>query len=137
MASRQGRAVDVRAVGRFLVRGTRRAAITLIGFTLVVVGLAGLLLPILPGWGLIIGGFIVLSREYSWADSALGFCRRHAARSGAFARRHAARGGASLRSLADRRRPRPVGDSSGEVVIDLTQAAPVPEEADEGVSATG
>lgn len=133
MASRQGRAVDVRAVGRFLVRGTRRAAVTLVGFTLVVVGLAGLLLPILPGWALIIGGFIVLSREYSWAHNALGFCRRHAVR-----------GGASLRSVADRARQRRVVDQrSDEIVIDLTQTARSPAgadaapEVDEDVSATG
>ena len=104
-------AVDVRALARFLVRGTRRAAITLIGFTLVVVGLAGLLLPVLPGWVLIIGGFAVLSREYSWAHSCLAFCRRHAAR-----------GGTKLRSMATRRGTR-VDDApepSGEIVIDLT-----------------
>jgi hypothetical protein len=107
----QGRAVDVRAVGRFVVRGTRRAALTLIGFALVGLGLAGLVLPVLPGWVLIIAGFAVLSREYSWAQSGL-----------AFARKHAARSGRKLRSLATRRR-RGAADAvepSGEVVIDLT-----------------
>jgi hypothetical protein len=111
----QGRAVDVRAVGRFVVRGTRRAVLTLIGFTLVVVGLAGLLLPVLPGWLLIIAGFAVLSREYSWARSGLSFARRHAARSGR-----------KLRSLAtQRRRGREpeMEEPSGEVVIELTSAA--------------
>ena len=108
----QGRAVDVRALGRFVVRGTRRAALTLVGFVLVALGLAGLVLPVMPGWILIIAGFAVLSREYAWADSGL-----------SFARRHAARGGRKLRSLAaQRRRPRTVdiADPSGEVVIDLT-----------------
>ena len=120
MLQRQGRAVDVRAVGRFVVRGTRRAALTLIGFTLVGVGLAGLLLPILPGWVLIIAGFAVLSREYSWAHSGLTFARRQAVRSGQ-----------KLRSLATRRRGREeaVGEPSGEVVIDLTTNADTSEEA--------
>jgi hypothetical protein len=110
-------AVDVRAVARFLIRTTRRAAVTLVGFVLVCVGLAGLLLPVLPGWVLIIAGFAVLSREYSWAHSAL-----------AFAQRHAARSGTKLRALATRRRERVAArreivlDSSGEVVIDLTRA---------------
>lgn len=133
MAEGQGRTVDLRAVARFLVRGTRRAAVTVVGFTLVAVGLAGLLLPILPGWAFIIGGLLVLSREYSWAYSAL-----------AFSRRHAARGGASLRSLIRRARPRQtVVLPADEVVIDLTQTAHAParaeaaDEADEGVSATG
>jgi hypothetical protein len=109
-------AVDVRAVARFLIRGTRRAAVTLVGFVLVCLGLAGLLLPVLPGWILIIAGFAVLSREYSWAHSCL-----------AFARKHAARSGTKLRTMAARRRQRGVVerevvlDPSGEVVIDLTR----------------
>ena len=111
MLHRQGRAVDVRTVGRLLVRGTRRAAVTLIGFALVAIGLAGLLLPVLPGWLLIVAGFALLSREYAWAHSGL-----------AFARRHAARSGRKLRSMATRRRGQAVdaAEHSGEVVIDLT-----------------
>ena len=111
MLYRPGRAVDVRTVGRLLVRGTRRAALTLTGFALVAVGLAGLLLPVLPGWLLIIAGFAVLSREYAWAHSGLTLARRHAARSGR-----------KLRSLAARRPGQPAdqADPSGEVVIDLT-----------------
>lgn len=129
MAEGQGRTVDVRAVARLLARGTRRAAVTVVGFTLVAVGLAGLLLPILPGWALIIAGFLALSREYSWAYSVL-----------AFSRRHAARGGASLRSLAARAGQRPVVvQPSDQVVIDLTRTAHADpaDETDEGVSATG
>jgi hypothetical protein len=114
MLQRQGRAVDVRALGRFVVRGTRRAALTLIGFVLVGLGVAGLVLPVMPGWVLIIAGFAVLSREYSWARSGL-----------AFARKHAARSGRKLRSLATRRRTGaadPV-EPSGEILIDLTSLA--------------
>jgi hypothetical protein len=129
MAQRQGRVVDVRAIWRFLLRGTRRAAVTVAGFTLAAVGVAGLLLPILPGWALIIAGLIVLSREYSWAYNAL-----------SFARRHATRGGASLRSMAGRARERRAATyPSGEVVIDLTHPCgshPL-DEADEEISATG
>jgi hypothetical protein len=117
MRERRRRAVDGRALARFLVRCTRRAVLTLAGFLLVCVGLAGLLLPVLPGWILIITGFAVLSREYSWANSCLAFCRRHAAR-----------GGTKLRAVATRRRAagadggrEVVLDPSGEVVIDLTR----------------
>ena len=125
MIHRDGKAVDVRVVGRLLVRGTRRAAVTLIGFALVGIGLVGLLLPVLPGWVLIIAGFAVLSREYAWAHSGL-----------AFARRHAARGGRTLRSLATRRRGQrtDVAAPSGEVVIDLTE---VPDDTEERNFATG
>jgi len=112
-------AVEMRAVGRFLVRGTRRAALTVVGFALVVLGIAGLVLPVLPGWVLIIAGFAVLSREYAWAHSAL-----------AFARRHAARGGAGLRSLVRRRRrdaEAEVDLPSDDVLIDLTVPVTPPE----------
>jgi hypothetical protein len=119
MLHRQGRAVDVRTVGQLLVRGTRRAAVTLIGFALVAIGLAGLLLPVLPGWLLIVAGFAVLSREYAWAHSGL-----------AFARKHAARSGRKLRSLATRRRGQypDEAEPSGEVVIDLTEVPDNPED---------
>jgi hypothetical protein len=112
MAEQMARGVDLRAVARFVVRGTRRAALTVVGFALVCLGLAGLVLPVLPGWILIIGGFAVLSREYSWAASGLTFARRHAARSGT-----------KLRSMATRRRGTVVldEDPSAEVVIDLTR----------------
>jgi hypothetical protein len=133
MAQRQGRVVAVRTIGGFLLRGTRRAAVTVVGFSLVAVGLAGLLLPILPGWALIVAGLLVLSREYSWAYSAL-----------AFARRHAARGGAGLRSMAGRaRQRRAAAYPSDEVWIDLARTAHHPgdadtvDEPDEEVSATG
>jgi hypothetical protein len=110
MCKRETMAVELRAVGRLLVRGTRRAARTLIGFALVLLGLAGLVLPVLPGWVLIIAGFAVLAREYAWARSALEFARRQAVRS------HA-----GVRSLIRRRRG---GDDvvlpSDDVVIDLT-----------------
>lgn len=109
----EGRAVDLRAVARFLVRSSRRIAITVVGFCLVMIGLAGLLLPILPGWALIIGGFLVLSREYAWACTALAFCRRHAARSGA-----------KMRSMAgSARRRRMVLLPSDPTEIDLTEPA--------------
>ena len=126
MQVRRTLAVDGRAIARFLIRSTRRAVITLAGFVLVCLGLAGLLLPVLPGWVLIIGGFAVLSREYSWAHSCLAFCRRHAAKSGT-----------KMRALATRRRAAaaPVDreivlDPSGEVVIDLTRVQEA-EEAEE------
>lgn len=114
MGQRSERAVDVRAVGRFVVRGTRRAALTFVGFALVALGLAGLVLPVLPGWILIIGGFAVLSREYSWAHAALSFARRQANRSGT-----------KIRAMATRRRRTRFGggaDHSAEVVIDLAAA---------------
>lgn len=112
MCGREMMAVELRTVGRLVVRGTRRAALTVAGFALVALGIAGLVLPILPGWLLIIAGFAVLSREYSWAHSGL-----------AYARRKAAQGGDGVRSLATRlRRRREVVIPSDDLVIDLAYA---------------
>lgn len=119
MPERRTLAIDGRAVARFLIRSTRRAVITLAGFLLVCLGLAGLLLPVLPGWVLIIGGFAVLSREYSWAHSCLAFCRRQAAKSGTKLRTLATRRRAMAASKVDREIDL---DPSDEVVIDLTHA---------------
>lgn len=118
MRERRTLVVDGRAVARFLIRSTRRAVITLAGFVLVCLGLAGLLLPVLPGWVLIIGGFAVLSREYSWAQSCLAFCRRQAAKSGTKIRTVATRRRAAAASMVDREI---VLDPSHEIVIDLTR----------------
>ena len=117
MSKREMMAVEMRVVGRLFVDSTRRWALTVVGFALVAVGIAGLVLPVLPGWALIISGLVVLSREYSWADSAL-----------AFARRHAARGGRGLRDLLRRLRrqgrPAEVALPGGDVLIDLTTTVP-------------
>jgi uncharacterized membrane protein YbaN (DUF454 family) len=45
------------------------------GLAMVVAGLAGLALPILPGWILLIPGLILLSREFHWARRLLGWLR--------------------------------------------------------------
>lgn len=130
MRERRTLAVDGRAIASFLIRSTRRALITLAGFVLVCLGLAGLLLPVLPGWVLIIGGFAVLSREYSWAHSCLAFCRRQAAKSGTKMRALATRRRAATAAPVDREI---VLDPSGEVVIDLTRAQEA-EEAEESAA---
>jgi uncharacterized protein (TIGR02611 family) len=52
-------------------RNSRRVGISIVGFVLILAGLAGLALPILPGWLLIIAGLAVLATEYAWAERAL------------------------------------------------------------------
>jgi hypothetical protein len=121
--SREMMEIEMRVVGRLFVDSTRRCVLTVVGFALVAVGIAGLVLPVLPGWALIIAGLVVLSREYSWAHSAL-----------AFARRQAARGGRGVRDVFRRLRrragpgeevalPAEVVLPTDELVIDLTQDA--------------
>ena len=41
------------------------------GWTLVVLGVAGLVLPVLPGTPLLIAGLVMLSTEHRWARNCL------------------------------------------------------------------
>ena len=45
------------------------------GLAMVAAGLAGLALPILPGWILLIPGLILLSHEFHWARRLLAWLR--------------------------------------------------------------
>ena len=47
---------------------SRKFVVGLIGTLLVLIGIAGLVLPVLPGWLLIIAGLAVLRTEFRWAD---------------------------------------------------------------------
>ena len=42
-----------------------------IGFGLMLVGLLGLLLPVIPGWVFVIPGLILLAREFHWSRRVL------------------------------------------------------------------
>lgn len=57
----------------------RKAMVGVAGGTLVLLGLAGLLLPFLPGWLLILSGLAVLSSEYVWVRRLTDGAKRHAA----------------------------------------------------------
>ena len=63
--------VPLKVVGRFVRRSGKRVAVTIAGFVLLIAGLAGLLLPIVPGWLLIIPGLALLATEYVWAQRLL------------------------------------------------------------------
>ncbi|MBI2815709.1 MAG: PGPGW domain-containing protein [Acidobacteria bacterium] len=41
------------------------------GFVMLFVGVAGLILPIMPGWIFVIPGLVVLGREFHWARRLL------------------------------------------------------------------
>ncbi len=59
-------------MGRMLVR----AVTGLVGAALIAIGLAGIVLPILPGWALIIAGLLVLAREFPRARGLVDRIRR-------------------------------------------------------------
>ncbi|HWL37979.1 MAG TPA: PGPGW domain-containing protein [Frankiaceae bacterium] len=79
---------------RFLVRSSKRVAVTIVGAALVLGGAAMLVLPG-PGILVIAGGFAVLGTEYAWAAIAFQRTKDAAAtagRVGKNAARSAARG---------------------------------------------
>ena len=89
--------VGLQAFLRWIGRSCRRIAVTLGGAILLVAGIIGLALPILPGWVCIIAGLSLLGTEYTWARRTCDWAKRQAVR---------ARDG--VRDRRTRRRMRPV-----------------------------
>src|SRR4249919_1984337 len=63
--------VPFKAIGRFIRRSGKRIAVTVAGTVVLLLGIAGLALPILPGWALIFVGLGILATEYMWARRLL------------------------------------------------------------------
>ncbi|GIU91918.1 MAG: hypothetical protein KatS3mg011_0824 [Acidimicrobiia bacterium] len=59
-----------------------RVLLVMLGSLLLLAGLAGLLLPILPGWLLIVAGLVILAGEFVWARRLLEAARRRLPTSG-------------------------------------------------------
>jgi len=68
-----------KAIGLFLGRSGKRIAVTIAGVVVLLIGIAGLALPILPGWILIFAGLAILGTEYVWAQRLLRKARETAA----------------------------------------------------------
>ena len=51
---------------------------TIGGFALVLVGMVGLILPIMPGWIFLIPGFAILAERYDWAKQLVVWAKRKA-----------------------------------------------------------
>lgn len=83
--------VPFKSIVEFIGRSSKRIAVTVVGFTLLAAGLAGLVVPILPGPLFILAGLAVLATEYMWARRALVVAkdkaRKARARAGRFFRR--------------------------------------------------
>ncbi len=62
--------VPFKVVGRFIARNSKRVAITIAGFVVILAGAAMLVLPG-PGLLVIIGGLAILATEYVWAQRLL------------------------------------------------------------------
>ena len=82
-----------REVIRWIGRNSKRAAVTIAGFALILAGIVLLVLPG-PGWLLIIIGLAVLATEYVWAERALDVAKQKAKAAAAKARARMRRGSA-------------------------------------------
>ena len=70
--------VPFKAVVLFVGRNGRRIGVTIAGVIVLLVGIAGLVLPVLPGWVLIFVGLGILATEYVWAQRLLRLAREKA-----------------------------------------------------------
>ena len=48
------------------------------GIGLVLLGIIGLILPIMPGWVFLIPGLVILSRHFEWAKSLVDWAKKKA-----------------------------------------------------------
>lgn len=64
---------------RFVLRGTRRLVVFVVGVSVVVVGLILVPLPG-PGWAIVFAGFAILATEFTWAEVVLTKAKRQLAR---------------------------------------------------------
>ncbi len=70
--------MNVREWATWVGRNSKRMAITIVGFSLVALGLVGFVFPIIPGFIPLIAGLAVLATEYAWARRALDETKRKA-----------------------------------------------------------
>ena len=50
------------------------------GWAMLAVGIAGCILPVIPGILLVLAGLVILARDYVWARKALRYTRRRVVR---------------------------------------------------------
>lgn len=67
-----------------------KIAVTVIGSVLLIAGLVGILIPVVPGWLLILPGLAVLAGEYVWARRLLDGAKSQVERARSIRRRQAA-----------------------------------------------
>lgn len=70
--------VPIKAVVLFIAHNGKRIFVTIAGLIVLLVGIAGLILPVLPGWALIFVGLGILATEYVWAQRLLRIAKEKA-----------------------------------------------------------
>lgn len=67
--------VPFKVVSLFIGRNAKRTAVTIVGFAVLLIGVALIPLPG-PGWLIVFGGLAILATEYVWAQRLLRYSRR-------------------------------------------------------------
>jgi uncharacterized protein (TIGR02611 family) len=98
---------------RWIGRNSKRAAITVVGFVLVLGGIVLLPLPG-PGWLVIFAGLAVLGTEYAWAQRTLEQAKKRARSAAAKARAGIRRRRVASQARRDGVGPEAVGPSGPE-----------------------
>ncbi|MGH2596444.1 MAG: PGPGW domain-containing protein [Actinomycetota bacterium] len=70
--------VPIKAVLLFIAHNSKRIFVTIAGVIVLLIGIAGLVLPVLPGWALIFVGLGILATEYVWAQRLLRIAKEKA-----------------------------------------------------------
>jgi uncharacterized protein (TIGR02611 family) len=70
--------VPIKAVLLFIAHNGKRIFVTIAGLVVLLLGIAGLILPVLPGWALIFVGLGILATEYVWAQRLLKIAKEKA-----------------------------------------------------------
>jgi uncharacterized protein (TIGR02611 family) len=70
--------VPIKAVLLFIAHNGKRIFVTIAGVIVLLIGIAGLVLPVLPGWALIFVGLGILATEYVWAQRLLRIAKEKA-----------------------------------------------------------
>lgn len=86
-------------------RHAKRILVLIVGWAFILLGVAGLFLPVLQGVLFLLIGLIVLSSEYVWAHRLLGRLRARFPKLGQTADQAAVKAAGWLRRLSRQRRP--------------------------------
>lgn len=77
---------------RLLPHPIRWAVVAVLGASFIILGIAGVVLPLLPGPALIILGLVILASEFAWAQVVLERVRHHGVGLKEWLRTHLRRG---------------------------------------------
>lgn len=100
------------SIFHFIGRSGRRIGVTIAGGAVLIAGLLGLFLPVLPGWLLIFVGLAILGTEYAWARRALDEAKRRGKQAANRMRLRRARSRGEEPTLDAGERPTPENDEA-------------------------